>query len=486
MCQKSSLRAGMLLLTSFHLAVRPSAAEYLYFARGGMIQAPARVEGGFVKVETTTGIATFNVSDFAAIVPGGCPDREWPARLERARHADAVVRFSEVWWALQNGLIPEAVAAIREFAKLDPDYAPMARLTSALDRLDRPVTDPDTTRLQKALGVDCRELRGSRILLLHQHDETTARARLDLLEHIVMAYHLWLAGMGIDVRVPSERLVSVYFARRSDYLEFLNSQSAGAFRSTLGYYHPNFKAVVCFDARRITVSTTNGSHSIAGEAARKQLLQEFDAPARDHGTAAHEMIHLLVTETELEPRPGAFPHWFHEGFAAQFEVVRGGRWAGIGRVHDLRLPELRKIAGSLNLADLVHDAGYGHGYRRDLYARSWALVYFLRQTRPQEFAAFLDLLRVPTTAKGSEPIDSAFITAFSRSPAALEAECTAFMNRLQAPLEANGPVKDRSREGVPSKGSAVDLTRQPPTAHQGSPRADEFPSPVRLTPPSDR
>ena len=233
------------------------------------------------------------MSDFAAIVPGGCPDREWPARLN-THHADAVVRFSEVSWALQNGLIPEAVAAIREFAKLDPDYAPMARLSSALDRLDRPVTDPDTTafrkrwgRLSRAAGIADSPFAPTR--------RNHRRARLDLLEHVVMAYHLWLAGMGIDVQVPSERLVSVYFAKRSDYLEFLNSQSAGAFRSTLGYYHPNFKAVVCFDARRITVSTTNGSHSIAGGSCAKAASSRVrragagprDGRPRDDSSARH-------------------------------------------------------------------------------------------------------------------------------------------------------------------------------------------------------
>ena len=33
-----------------------------------------------------------------------------------------------------------------------------------------------------------------------------------------------------------------------------------------------------------------------------------------------------------------FPLWLHEGFAAPFEVVRGGRWAGFGHAHDLLCP----------------------------------------------------------------------------------------------------------------------------------------------------
>ena len=52
-----------------------------------------------------------------------------------------------------------------------------------------------------------------------------------------------------------------------------------------------------------------------------------------------ETIRRMVRETRLAPEHGDFPHWLHEGFAAQFEVVRGGRWAGFSRAHDARLPD---------------------------------------------------------------------------------------------------------------------------------------------------
>ena len=58
----------------------------------------------------------------------------------------------------------------------------------------------------------------------------------------------------------------------------------------------------------------------------------------DLGTAAHEMIHQLAADSGLLPHHDAFPTWLHEGFAAQFEVIRGGRWAGIGRPTTCDLP----------------------------------------------------------------------------------------------------------------------------------------------------
>ena len=64
------------------------------------------------------------------------------------------------------------------------------------------------------------------------------------------------------------------------------------------------------------------------DALRQQLLLDLDRRAIDWGTAAHETIHQLVVASGLSPRHGQFPLWLHEGFAAQFEVVRGGAGPG--------------------------------------------------------------------------------------------------------------------------------------------------------------
>ena len=126
---------------------------------------------------------------------------------------------------------------------------------------------------------------------------------------------------------------------------------------------------------------------------REELLLELEWRAIDEGTAAHEMIHLLAANSGLLPRHDAFPVWLQEGIAMQFEVIRGGRWAGIGRANDLRLPDWRRIQPSPRLEPLVRDQGFGRGYQRDLYAQSWSLVFFLRSRHPSRFLTFLDLLR---------------------------------------------------------------------------------------------
>ena len=170
---------------------------------------------------------------------------------------------------------------------------------------------------------------------------------------------------------------------------------------------------------------------------RRQLLLEMERRAIDGGTAAHEMVHQLVRGSGLIRHHDDFPLWLHEGLAAQFEVIRGGVWAGVGRVHDLRLPDWRAIAPPPPLIPLLRDLGFGHGYQRDLYAQSWALVYYLRKEHPQQFQTFLDLLRLPASEAQPDAhrTSAAFRAAFGDDLQTLEVTWHRYLARLKTPLE---------------------------------------------------
>ena len=182
------------------------------------------------------------------------------------------------------------------------------------------------------------------------------------------------------------------------------------------------------------------------------MLLDLDRRSIDLGTAAHEMIHQLAADSGLVPRHDAFPYWLHEGLAAQFEVIRGGRWSGISRAHDLRLPDWRRIQEPMPLERLVRDGGFGRGYQRDAYAHAWALVYYLRTGRPREFLKFLDLLRSPEiggdadsppSARGDRAF-GAFQRAFGGDLTAMERDWRAFMATVKTPLEQNQPQDQKN------------------------------------------
>jgi predicted DCC family thiol-disulfide oxidoreductase YuxK len=205
------------------------------------------------------------------------------------------------------------------------------------------------------------------------------------------------------------------------------------------------------------------------EVAREELLLDQERRAIDDGTAVHELIHLVSANSGLLPRHDAFPRWLQEGLAMQFELIRGGRWAGIGRAHDLRLPDWRKLQPPPPLEALVRDAGLNRGYRRDPYAAAWSLVYFLRTRRPAEFLRFLDLLRSPDADLADRAVPDRFLTAFQRSfgddLARLEHDWHVFMSTVQTPLERNSP-EPRSTEAASAARSSRDRrpSNPPPTA----------------------
>ena len=471
-------------------------ADLLYFRKGGDAQLPARIEGNRLIISMPDGQVNLSRDCVRKLVSGFSPEADWPERLRLVQSRDFDAKFAAAWWALENGLTKEAGVLVRELHRLGPKHASTARMASALDRLEQPCPDPDLTAFQKAIGIEVTVTRGPHVILLHQHSESEASERIAVLEKVITGFYLLFAADGIELLAPRRRLVSAWFAEKKDFLAFLHAEQADAFATTRGYFHPTWAAVVAFDAR----STEEQRNARSKLAARREEVERFDrqleaAPARaririelggepvrtvgrseakaaiarveseitcetmlldldrrsiDLGTAAHEMIHQLAAESGLVPRHDAFPAWLHEGLAAQFEVIRGGRWSGVSRAHDLRLPDWRKIQDPIPLERLVRDAGFGHGYQRDLYAQAWALVYYLRTWHSREFLTFLDLLRGPdsgdpgslATGRGDR-VFGAFQRAFGSDLVALERDWRAFMATVKTPLEQNRPAEEK-------------------------------------------
>jgi hypothetical protein len=510
---RSPVAPGALLLPVI-LAFVPlvTRAELLYFKKGGSIHAPASFDGNRVVIDLPEGRHEFLRDEFRKLVPGFSPEREWDDRRRRTRSAGVPVRFAGVWWAIENGLISQAVEEIRQLHELDPRHDPTTRMAKTICDLERACPDPDTTAFRKALGVSTSIARGPHIVLLHQRTDAEAGERIALLERVLAGYYLVFAGQGIDLKVPESRLIFAWFDSQADYLAFLHTQNADAFASTRGYYHPTWNAVVAYDSRssdrqrtgresalarreelrqfqttverlqagaKLRVTLTGEKPQVIGraqagtlldrlerEVRREELLLELERREFDDATAAHELIHLLVANSRLLPRHDAFPVWLQEGLAMQFEVIRGGRWAGVGRANEFRLPDWRQLRPAPSLEPLVRDVGFGRGYRRDAYAQAWSLVYFLRSRHSAGFLTFLDLLRSRDSALDDlAPSDrwlAVFHRAFGSDLEALEGEWHQFMSDVKSPLERHAPDSELpSPPATPSSAAARHRARAP-------------------------
>ena len=355
--------------------------------------------------------------------------------------------FLTGWSALETGQTDRAVAGFERGRPLAANHPPTLRVMKALDSLKAPCPLPDLTHVLAALRpLKFARVESAHVILLHQGAEAEASERLGVLEQVVTTFSLWIAAQGVVLPPPGQKLVSVYFAEGRDYSAFLGRVDASVFSTTQGYYHPNLHTVFAFDTRSSPAhraalrAVANRARDGGGQERRTQQARQLEIDWRgvDLGIAAHETVHQLIDACGLAPHFDDFPLWLHEGLATQFEVVRDGQWAGVGRVHDSRLPDWRSIQPEPSLGPLIQDAGLGQGYRREAYAQSWALVYFLRKTKPTEFLTFLDLLRTPAleSTRRSQKSVEAFDQAFGGDRVALERSWRLFMAGLDLPSES--------------------------------------------------
>jgi hypothetical protein len=458
-------------------------AELVYFERGGQAQLPAIVKGDAVTLSTPSGPMEFRRADFRKIVTGYDPDAEWVQRQADALRGAVRERYAAAWWALENGLTPQAEQMLRSAASADPTFEPVKRLVPLLDRFNQPLAEPDISASGTLAPGRSSVAQSAHIILVHQHSEVEAQSRLAVLERVFRSFYITFAAQGIELQLPARKLVSVWFADKGDYLAFLKREGAGNFLTTRGYYHPTKGFVLAFDARsdaskrraaanlqsrrrewdgfeRALTALSSGEQlelsprfeaaqrvnrdrglEIVAEhrrdVARQALLLDLECRSLDLGTAAHELIHQLVAESGLAARHADFPFWLHEGLAMQFEVIRGGRWAGISRVNDQRLSDFRKMDPAPRLAPLIRDRGFGQGYRADLYGEAWSLVFFLRKEHPEAFISWLNRLRQSPRDKTSPSQRSAmlFDDSFSQAIPTMEESWRAYSGRLKTVFE---------------------------------------------------
>jgi hypothetical protein len=254
--------------------------------------------------------------------------------------------------------------------------------------------------------------------LAYWHDRGEAVGdRVVFLERVVWTYDLLFAALGFDLTTPREKLVFVRLPRPVDYLQFLRAEGADSFRGTTGYFHP---------ARRLVVTRPVPPFEAD--------YLGLDARSVEVGTAAHEMVHLLVTVSGLEPRSGDFPQWLHEGLAMQFEPAPEGVWAGPSAVTPIRLADWNCVPKpQRRLSPLVREEGPQGGYQKARYAAAWAFVHFLWTDRPDVFIAFLDRLRVPgaDSGLGTNRVEKALVESFGARLDVIEAEWLTFMTSLK-------------------------------------------------------
>jgi hypothetical protein len=199
----------------------------------------------------------------------------------------------------------------------------------------------------------------------------------DRFEDLYNRFEHYFRVRGVTLTEPPYPLVAVVFRDQAEYYRYAAASGTPMRPNTLGHYDPATNRVFLFD-----VTSGNG---------RIDWSENAD-------TIIHEATHQMAYNTGVHKRFAAAPRWMVEGLATMFEAR--GVWSAqydhsqADRVNRGRLQEFHEYAatrrppGSLGALLTSDDA-----FRSDptgAYCEAWALSFYLSETQPRAYAAYLE------------------------------------------------------------------------------------------------
>jgi hypothetical protein len=195
-------------------------------------------------------------------------------------------------------------------------------------------------------------------------------------EELYNRFEHYFRVRGFSLKAPQYPLVAVVFRDEKEYYRHAEAGGTPMRPNTLGHYDPQSNRVFLFDI------TANDSGIDWSENA---------------ATIIHEATHQTAYNVGVHKRFTAMPRWVVEGLATMFEAR--GVWNSqydrtqTDRINRGRLDEFREYAakrrqpGSISALIASDDA-----FRSDpsgAYCESWALSFYLCETQPRLYAAYL-------------------------------------------------------------------------------------------------
>lgn len=211
-------------------------------------------------------------------------------------------------------------------------------------------------------------------LVVHPRGERDEWA--DRFEDLYNRFGHYFRVRGYNLQEPMFPLVAVVYRDQAEYFRAAAASGTPMRPGTLGHYDPKSNRVFLFD---VTASKNKRDWSENAE------------------TIIHEATHQTAYNVGVHRRFAAAPRWMVEGLATMFEAP--GVWSErydhtqADRVNRARLTGFRKYVaahrqpGSLAMVLTSDDA-----FRSDpdgAYAEAWALSFYLCETQPRLYAAYL-------------------------------------------------------------------------------------------------
>lgn len=178
------------------------------------------------------------------------------------------------------------------------------------------------------------------------------------------------------MREPEFPLVAIAFASQDEFHRYALGEGSRLPSGVLGYYSPVSNRVCLFD------SSTG-----------QQTPQDWYLNAE---TIIHEATHQTAFNTGVHGRFSTAPRWVIEGLGTLFEAegVWNGRAAATlaARIAPDRLAGFRQAQAGRPAGACVEFFSGDRMFQVDplaAYAEAWAWSFFLTETRPRQYAAYL-------------------------------------------------------------------------------------------------
>lgn len=277
------------------------------------------------------------------------------------------------------------------------------------------------------------------------------------------AVRSYFSVRGFTIPEPEFPMVAVVFP---DFAAFSKNAAVDGVQSVpglKGYYVPASNRISLFHetpVAQLLPASTNQPGEQPGQILLKQLAgfppqlnltagdrsREITAwPSTDgdlESTMVHEATHQVAFNTGIHNRLGTTnPRWLVEGLATAFEAP-GMRSQALqktpgAKLNEGRLSQFREFAEQRRrpktLQTFIGNGNLTDENLLDGYAQSWALTYFLLETRPREYAKYVKLIaaRSPLEDCTEEQRVSDFRAAFGNDLVLFEAKFLRYIQDLK-------------------------------------------------------
>jgi hypothetical protein len=239
-------------------------------------------------------------------------------------------------------------------------------------------------------------------------------------EDLYRSFVQYFSVRGFELDEPLCPLIGVVCSSREDFIRYSAGQGMPA-PGVLGYYDIESNRIVLYDA--------SGGSGDSGDWRQNAAV------------AIHEAAHQTAFNTGIHSRFAPPPYWVAEGVATMFEApgVYDSRYHArlADRVNPGRLAQFRQLAAAGHrpelLSELVASDRLFQVSPAAAYAESWALTFYLVETRRGKFVEYLALTaaRPAFTPYTAAERTADFTAVFGDDWRMLEAQLLRFMAGLR-------------------------------------------------------